>query len=153
MNWKIWNKSQPVPLELLLEADPSEIQIKKYLEKSIVFEWQNSEKTIGVICLLPLNKHQLEIMNIAVLQPFQNKGIGKKLLEKAFDFAKSHHFSEVIVKTGNSSINQLAFYQKNGFRMQQIIPDYFSDHYPEQVIIENDIPCLDQIILLKLVKS
>ncbi|MBC1482804.1 GNAT family N-acetyltransferase [Listeria immobilis] len=153
MNWKIWDKSQPVPLELLLEADPSEIQIKKYLEKSIVFEWQNSEKTIGVICLLPLNKHQLEIMNIAVLQPFQNKGIGKKLLEKAFDFAKSHHFSEVIVKTGNSSINQLAFYQKNGFRMQQIIPDYFSDHYPEQVIIENDIPCLDQIILLKLVKS
>lgn len=153
MNWKIWDKSQPVPLELLLEADPSEIQIKKYLEKSIVFEWQNSEKTIGVICLLPLNKHQLEIMNIAVLQPFQNKGIGKKLLEKAFDFAKSHHFSEVIVKTGNSSINQLAFYQKNGFRMQQIIPDYFSDHYPEQFIIENDIPCLDQIILLKLVKS
>lgn len=153
MNWKIWDKSQPVPLELLLEADPSEIQIKKYLEKSIVFEWQNSEKTIGVICLLPLNKHQLEIMNIAVLQPFQNKGIGKKLVEKAFDFAKSHHFSEVIVKTGNSSINQLAFYQKNGFRMQQIIPDYFSDHYPEQVIIENDIPCLDQIILLKLVKS
>ncbi|MBC6296945.1 GNAT family N-acetyltransferase [Listeria sp. FSL L7-1517] len=153
MNWKIWDKSQPVPLELLLEADPSEIQIKKYLEKSIVFEWQNSEKTIGVICLLPLNKHQLEIMNIAVLQPFQNKGIGKKLLEKAFDFAKSHHFSEIIVKTGNSSINQLAFYQKNGFRMQQIIPDYFSDHYPEQVIIENDIPCLDQIILLKLVKS
>lgn len=153
MNWKIWDKSQPVPLELLLEADPSEIQIKKYLEKSIAFEWQNSEKTIGVICLLPLNKHQLEIMNIAVLQPFQNKGIGKKLLEKAFDFAKSHHFSEIIVKTGNSSINQLAFYQKNGFRMQQIIPDYFSDHYPEQVIIENDIPCLDQIILLKLVKS
>lgn len=153
MNWITWDKHTQVPLDLLLEADPSEKKIAKYLSKSTVFGLGSKEQTIGIICLLPLNDNQLEIMNIAVLKSARNKGIGKKLLEKAFEFATLQDFSEIIVKTGNSSIDQLAFYQKNGFRMQQIIPDYFSEHYPEQEITENGIACLDQIILIKEIKS
>ncbi|WP_271005427.1 GNAT family N-acetyltransferase [Listeria seeligeri] len=153
MNWITWDKHTQVPLDLLLEADPSEKKIAKYLSKSTVFGLGSKEQTIGIICLLPLNDNQLEIMNIAVLKSARNKGIGKKLLEKAFEFATLQNFTEIIVKTGNSSIDQLAFYQKNGFRMQQIIPDYFSEHYPEQEITENGIACLDQIILIKEIKS
>ncbi|CAM2363001.1 GNAT family N-acetyltransferase [Listeria seeligeri] len=153
MNWITWDKHTQVPLDLLLEADPSEKQIAKYLCKSTVFGLSSKEQTIGIVCLLPLNDNQLEIMNIAVLKSARNKGIGKKLLEKAFEFATLQNFTEIIVKTGNSSIDQLAFYQKNGFRMQQIIPDYFSEHYPEQEITENGIACLDQIILIKEIKS
>ncbi|MBC2275753.1 GNAT family N-acetyltransferase [Listeria welshimeri] len=153
MNWNVWDKSQSVPLELLLEADPSEEQITKYLNKSYVLQLINNHKVIGIICLLPLNKYQLEIMNIAVSSTHHNQGIGKKILNKAFEYAIQENFSEIIVKTGNSSINQLAFYQKNGFRMQQIIPKYFPTNYPNQTIIENGIKCLDQIILLKEIKS
>ncbi|MBM5597304.1 N-acetyltransferase [Listeria seeligeri] len=153
MNWITWDKHTQVPLDLLLEADPSEKQIAKYLSKSTLFGLGSKEQTIGIVCLLPLNDNQLEIMNIAVLKSARNKGIGKKLLEKAFEFATLQNFTEIIVKTGNSSIDQLAFYQKNGFRMQQIIPDYFSEHYPEQEITENGIACLDQIILIKEIKS
>ncbi|MBC1579991.1 GNAT family N-acetyltransferase [Listeria seeligeri] len=153
MNWITWDKHTQVPLDLLLEADPSEKQIAKYLSKSTVFGLVSKEQTIGIVCLLPLNDNQLEIMNIAVLKSARNKGIGKKLLEKAFEFTTLQDFSEIIVKTGNSSIDQLAFYQKNGFRMHQIIPDYFSEHYPEQEITENGIACLDQIILIKEIKS
>ncbi|WP_271004494.1 GNAT family N-acetyltransferase [Listeria seeligeri] len=153
MNWITWDKHTQVPLDLLLEADPSEKQIAKYLSKSTVFGLSSKEQTIRFVCLLPLNDNQLEIMNIAVLKSARNKGIGKKLLEKAFEFATLQNFTEIIVKTGNSSIDQLAFYQKNGFRMQQIIPDYFSEHYPEQEITENGIACLDQIILIKEIKS
>ncbi|MBC2136080.1 GNAT family N-acetyltransferase [Listeria innocua] len=153
MNWTIWDKTQPAPLELLLEADPSEDQIAKYLDKSRVFQLNDTDKTIGVVCLLPLNNKQLEIMNIAVLPPQRNQGIGKILLEKAFDYALQNNFTEIIVKTGNSSIDQLAFYQKNGFRMQQIVPNYFIEHYKGQTIIENGILCVDQIILSKEIKS
>ncbi|ARM73814.1 acetyltransferase [Listeria monocytogenes] len=153
MNWTIWNQSQPVPLDLLLEADPSEKQIAKYLNKSHVIERLDDDETVGIICLLPLNNDQLEIMNIAVANSYRNQGIGRQLLEKTFDYAWQHHFSDILVKTGNSSIDQLAFYQKNGFRMQQIIPNYFTEHYPDQTIIENEIACLDQIILLKEIKS
>ncbi|MBF2351345.1 GNAT family N-acetyltransferase [Listeria welshimeri] len=153
MNWNVWDKSQSVPLELLLEADPSEEQITKYLTKSYVLQLINNHNVIGIVCLLPLNKYQLEIMNIAVSSTHHNQGIGKKILNKAFEYTIQENFSEIIVKTGNSSINQLAFYQKNGFRMQQIIPNYFPTNYPNQTIIENGIKCLDQIILLKEIKS
>ncbi|HHQ0971980.1 TPA: GNAT family N-acetyltransferase, partial [Listeria innocua] len=129
MNWTIWDKTQPAPLELLLEADPSEDQIAKYLDKSRVFQLNDTDKTIGVVCLLPLNNKQIEIMNVAVLPTQRNQGIGKILLEKVFDYALQNNFTEIIVKTGNSSIDQLAFYQKNGFRMQQIVPNYFIEHY------------------------
>ncbi|EAE0331286.1 GNAT family N-acetyltransferase [Listeria monocytogenes] len=153
MNWTIWDKSQKVPYTLLLEADPSEKQIAKYLDKSNVFQLMHDDIVIGIICLFPLNNDQLEIMNIAVSSDYRNQGIGKKLLEKAFDYATHKRFSKIIVKTGNSSIDQLAFYQKNGFRMQHIIPNYFTENYPNQTITENGIACLDQIILLKEIKS
>ncbi|MBC2102222.1 GNAT family N-acetyltransferase [Listeria marthii] len=153
MNWTIWNKNQPVPLHLLLEADPSAKQIATYFDKSRVFQLVHADNIIGIVCLLPLNEQQLEIMNIAVSSEYRNQGIGKQLLEKAVDYAVHNHFAEIIVKTGNSSIDQLAFYQKNGFRMQQIVPNYFVEHYPDQTIIENGIACLDQIILSKEIKS
>ncbi|EPE6996785.1 GNAT family N-acetyltransferase [Listeria monocytogenes] len=153
MNWTIWDKSQKVPYTLLLEADPSEKQIAKYLDKSHVFQLMHDDIVIGIICLFPLNNDQLEIMNIAVSSDYRNQGIGKKLLEKAFDYVIHKHFLKIIVKTGNSSIDQLAFYQKNGFRMQHIIPNYFTENYPNQTITENGIVCLDQIILLKEIKS
>ncbi|EEW20052.1 acetyltransferase [Listeria monocytogenes FSL R2-503] len=127
MNWTIWDKSQPVPLTLLLDADPSEKQIATYFNKSHVLQLMQADTIIGVVCLFPLNKNQLEIMNIVVSSEYRNQGIGKKLLEKAFDYATHKHFSKIIVKTGNSSIDQLAFYQKNGFRMQHIIPNYFTE--------------------------
>ncbi|EAF5859585.1 GNAT family N-acetyltransferase [Listeria monocytogenes] len=153
MNWTIWDKSQPVPLTLLLDADPCEKQIATYFNKSHVLQLMQADKIIGVVCLFPLNKNQLEIMNIVVSSEYRNQGIGKKLLEKAFDYATHKRFSKIIVKTGNSSIDQLAFYQKNGFRMQHIIPNYFTENYPKQTITENGIVCLDQIILLKEIKS
>ncbi|EEO3619640.1 GNAT family N-acetyltransferase [Listeria monocytogenes] len=153
MNWTIWDKSQPVPLTLLLDANPSEKQIATYFNKFHVLQLMQADTIIGVVCLFPLNKNQLEIMNIVVSSEYRNQGIGKKLLEKAFDYATHKHFSKIIVKTGNSSIDQLAFYQKNGFRMQHIIPNYFTENYPNQTIIENGIACLDQIILLKEIKS
>ncbi|EGK2525436.1 GNAT family N-acetyltransferase [Listeria monocytogenes] len=153
MNWTIWDKSQPVPLTLLLDADPCEKQIATYFNKSHVLQLMQADTIIGVVCLFPLNKNQLEIMNIVVSSEYRNQGIGKKLLEKAFDYATHKRFSKIIVKTGNSSIDQLAFYQKNGFRMQHIIPNYFTENYPKQTITENGIVCLDQIILLKEIKS
>jgi ribosomal protein S18 acetylase RimI-like enzyme len=50
------------------------------------------------------------------------------------------------VGTGNSSIGQLALYQKCGFRITGIDYNYFIRHYDEP-IFENGIPCRDMIRL------
>ena len=48
--------------------------------------------------------------------------------------------------TGNSSIRNLAFYQKVGFRFQSVLRDFFVEYY-EEPIFENGIPCKDMVIL------
>lgn len=50
------------------------------------------------------------------------------------------------IGTGNSSIQELALYQKCGFRLKEIIHDYFVDNYDEP-IFENSIQCRDMVLL------
>ena len=50
------------------------------------------------------------------------------------------------VGTGNSSISQLALYQKCGFRIVSIDRDFFKKSYREK-IVENEIECTDMIRL------
>lgn len=53
----------------------------------------------------------------------------------------------MIVGTANSSIGNLAFYQKVGFRITEVKKDFFSK-YPEP-IFENGIQALDMIMFEK----
>ena len=59
---------------------------------------------------------------------------------------RNQSYQQLLVSTGDSSIGQLALYQKCGFRIESIERDYFIRHYPE-VIIENGIQCRDRICL------
>ncbi|MEZ4538202.1 MAG: GNAT family N-acetyltransferase [Cyanobacteriota/Melainabacteria group bacterium] len=83
-------------------------------------------------------------MNISIESDLQGRGFGKHLILDAVNLAKSLGASELIVATGNSSISQLAFYQKCGFRISSV-PDHFLKHYPEK-IIEDGIWCRDEIM-------
>ncbi|MBO1624511.1 N-acetyltransferase [Bacillus cereus] len=134
------------PKSLLLLADPSDVQIHAYLQRGLIHVAKVAGKVIGVYVLLETRPQTMEIMNIAVSEEVQGKGIGKQLLQHAIITAKEKHMHNLEVGTGNSSISQLAFYQKCGFRIFSIDFDYFSKHYEEE-IIENGIVCRDMIRL------
>ncbi|RUS57761.1 hypothetical protein QI30_04180 [Kurthia sp. 3B1D] len=130
------------PWALLLRADPDKKTIEQYITTSKCFVLDQR----GVIVLQQVTPTILEIKNIAVDAAHEQMGYGKQLLQFAIDFAKEHHYEQLDVRTGNSSISQLAFYQKAGFRIVEIIPDYFTTHY-EEPIYEDGIPCIDQLRL------
>ncbi|MEY8346724.1 GNAT family N-acetyltransferase [Bacillus cereus] len=134
------------PMSLLLLADPSERQINSYLRCGHIYAAKKEENVIGVYVLLETRPQTMEIMNIAVLEDIQGKGVGKQLLQHAITTAKEKHMLSLEVGTGNSSISQIALYQKCGFRIFSIDFDYFSKHYEEE-IIENGIVCRDMIRL------
>lgn len=138
--------AKDVPMSLLLLADPSEEQVRSYLQRGTVYVAKHAERTIGVYVLLETRPQTVEIMNIAVLEQEQGKGIGKKLLQHATKEAKKLGMHTIEIGTGNSSVSQLALYQKCGFRINAIDFDYFSKHYEEE-IIENGIICRDMIRL------
>lgn len=137
---------EEVPYHLLLEADPSRELVDAYLKDGKLRLAFLNVDLVGVYVLRINADQKAEIMNISIDKNLQGRGFGKQLILDAVNTAKSLGASELIVATGNSSISQLAFYQKCGFRISKIVPDHFLKHYPEK-IIEDGIWCRDQIIL------
>jgi len=136
------------PMDLLMSADPSRKIIEAYLTRAECFVMENQNQLIGAYVLLPTRPETIELVNIAVQENFQNKGIGKQLIRHALERAKEQGFQMLEVGTGNSSIAQLAFYQKCGFRITGVDKDFFIEHYEEE-LMENGIPCRDMIRLSK----
>ncbi|MDH4421035.1 MULTISPECIES: GNAT family N-acetyltransferase [Bacillus] len=137
---------EAIPKSLMLLADPSDRQIDAYVERGLTYVAKQEGRVVGVYVLLETRPKTMEIMNIAVVEYMQGKGIGKKLLKHAVETAKGYGMSKLEVGTGNSSVSQLALYQKYGFRIFSIDFDYFSKHYEEE-LIENGIVCRDMIRL------
>ena len=132
------------PWDLLLLADPSRRQIESYLSTGVCYTARLNGLTVGVFVLLETGPGTIEIMNIAVAEDYQEQGIGKQLIAEAVTIARQTKAHRLEVGTGNSSIDELAFYQKVGFRMISIDRDFFLRHYDEP-IFENGIQCLDMV--------
>ncbi|MGG3744331.1 GNAT family N-acetyltransferase [Paenibacillus chibensis] len=135
-----------LPKQLLLLADPDWSQVEKYLHQTDWTVADQNGRIIGVCGLLRLSSSEAEIVNAAVEERYQGRGYGKRLILQALNEAGAKEYGKVIVRTGNSSLDQLGLYQKCGFRMVRIERDYFVNNYPEP-IYENGIWCRDQVIL------
>lgn len=141
------------PFELLLLADPSREQVEQYIANGECRVAEEEGEIVGVYVLVKLGITTMEIINIAVDERIHGRGIGKKLMSDAIQTAKVLGCKFLEVGTGNSSIGQLAFYQKSGFRIDGVIKDFFVDHYEEE-IMENGIQCRDMIRLsMEIVQS
>ncbi|APA04212.1 MULTISPECIES: GNAT family N-acetyltransferase [Bacillus] len=132
--------------ELLLLADPSKEIVDDYLVRGECYTAWTSDELAGVFVLLKTRPKTVEIVNIAVKESMHNNGIGRKLIEEAVNKAKQMGAATIEIGTANSSIGQLALYQKCGFRLQAIDHDFFIRHYEEE-IFENGIQCRDMVRL------
>jgi ribosomal protein S18 acetylase RimI-like enzyme len=140
------NNKDEVPYELLLLADPSRDIVDEYLQRGQCFVAYINHKVVGAYVMIKTRPLTLELVNIAVSEEYQGRGIGKTLVFSAIDIAKKENAKVLEVGTGNSSISQLALYQKCGFRIVSIDRDFFIKHYNDK-IHENGIQCIDMIRL------
>ncbi|MGI1677318.1 MAG: GNAT family N-acetyltransferase [Cellvibrionaceae bacterium] len=138
------NKLDSELLSLLLLADPKEESVKQYVNSSEIFVASSGQKKIGM-AVLSINNNDYELKNIAVHPKYQKKGIAKKLIGTVKSRAKELGAQTLIVGTGNSSFDQLALYQKCGFKISTVKPNFFATYEPP--IYENGIQCIDMIVL------
>lgn len=136
-----------LPLHLLLLADPSEQRIREYLVGAPTFVGVKDAVTVGVLVLRLREATRAEIMNVAVAEAHRRTGIGRAMLEFAAVYAKERGALRLDVGTGNSSFGELRFYQRLGFRVTGVSPDYFVDYHP--AIFEEGVRCLDMIHLTR----
>lgn len=141
-----YDKRAFVPYDLLLLADPSKEIVDDYLDRGHIYIASFNDEVVGVYVLIQTRPQTIELVNIAVDEAFQGRGFGKKLVLDAVEQAKLLKAKTIEIGTGNSSIQQLALYQKCGFRITGIDKDFFTRHYHEE-IYENGIQCVDMIRL------
>ncbi|ASA22474.1 GNAT family N-acetyltransferase [Paenibacillus donghaensis] len=138
--------NEPYPMKLLLLADPSQELVENYVRQGDCYVAEEHHEIIGVYVLLCLKPETVELVNVAVAEEKQGRGLGKRLVQHALEAAKALGYRTIEVGTGNSSIGQLALYQKCGFRITGFEPDFFVRNYAEE-IYENGIRCRDMIRL------
>lgn len=66
-----------------------------------------------------------EILELAVAAAHQGRGLGRRIVAWLADEARRRGKRQLTVGTGNSSLDNIAFYQKCGMRMDHVRPDYF----------------------------
>ncbi|WP_121610763.1 GNAT family N-acetyltransferase [Mesobacillus foraminis] len=146
MDIRLLHKDENPPMDLLLLADPSRNIVEEYLKRGECFIAESDNQVIGVYVLLPTRPETVELVNVAVSEKHHGRGIGKLLVTNAIEAAKEKGYKTIEIGTGNSSIGQIALYQKCGFRITCIDIDFFIRHYQEE-IFENGIQCRDMVRL------
>ncbi|MDC5851931.1 GNAT family N-acetyltransferase [Vibrio europaeus] len=121
-----------VPMDLLLEADPSEKSIATYLSDSWCFIALENERMVATCVVKPLSNSIAEIFNVSVLPEYQQKGIGSKLLRYVLAKLSSKGVKRVELGTGTFGY-QLTYYQRLGFRVDSVVKNHFVDHYAEPI--------------------
>lgn len=135
------------PMELLLIADPSEQKVRSYLSESRCFVASSDGVLVGACVVQPLGEGAYELMSIAVEPGRQKSGHGTALLKWVVDFFREEGAQRMEVGTGSFG-HQLAFYQRQGFRVTRIDHDFFVKNYPEP-IFEEGIQLVDMLRLTR----
>ncbi|KEI72151.1 GNAT family N-acetyltransferase [Endozoicomonas elysicola] len=121
-----------VPVELLLEADPSEANIQSYLSGGWCFAAREQDRIVGACIVKTISDRCVEIFNVSVMPELQGRGIGTQLLNYVLDGLAQRSIKRVELGTGTFGY-QLTFYQRLGFRVSDVITNHFLDHYPEPI--------------------
>ncbi|AFH63852.2 GNAT family N-acetyltransferase [Paenibacillus caseinilyticus] len=138
---------EPLPMKLLLLADPSRKLVEEYTARGECYTAHGEDgRVVGVYVLLPTRPDTAELVNVAVDEAHQGRGIGKRLVLHAVARARELGFRTIEVGTGSTGVGQLALYQKCGFRMTGIDRDFFVRHYSEP-IYENGMQLFDMVRL------
>src|SRR4030095_11461463 len=126
---------ETIPFDLLLLADEEEDAIRKYIYDAAIYTLFCNERLdlIAVVALFRVSKSEIEIKNIGVLESFRVIGIGSWLIDRVKEIASKENYKEIIVGTADSGIDQIRFYERNGFVKYAIKKNYFIDNYTQPI--------------------
>ena len=133
------------PIALLMEADPSREKLNAYLPHSTCFVAKRHGTLVGADVVRGIAPEIYELMSIAVSPEQQRQGLGTVLLKHAVATVGDLGARRLEVGTGSFGY-QLAWYQREGFRVVAVERDFFLQQYPEP-IYEHGIQLKDMLRL------
>lgn len=132
-------------IPLLRQAEESESALRWSLAhlSDVVYRMEADGETVGAASIR-WRDEPCELMELAIAPKRHGQGLGKQFIAWLLQEAGRRGKRQMLVGTANSSINNIAFYQKCGFRMDHVRQDYF--RYYREPHYENGIQIRDMLV-------
>jgi ribosomal protein S18 acetylase RimI-like enzyme len=134
-------------LPLFHLADDSADQVLSYYQAGTLFALDAPDGSpVGIVLAIDEADGSVEVKAVAIQESLHGRGLGTHMLLAVLDELRARGVRRVVVGTSSSSVGQLAYYQKAGFRLAWIERDFFTlgRGYPDG-LVENGIPVRDMV--------
>ncbi len=131
---------------LLMLAEPSESALRwslDHLSDAVYGMFDDQGRPVGA-ATMRWEGDPCELVELAVAAAHQGRGLGRALVEWLLGEARRRGRAAMLVGTANASLENIAFYQKCGFRMDHVRADYF--WYHRTPVVEHGIPVRDMLV-------
>jgi GNAT superfamily N-acetyltransferase len=132
-------------IPLLLLAEPSEPALRWGLANlsDAVYRMDDDGALVGAASV-QWRAAPCEIEELGIAPERQGQGLGRRLIAWLGEEARRRGYRQMVVGTANSSLGNIAFYQKCGGRMDHIRPNYF--RYYGRPVSEGGIQKIDLLV-------
>jgi len=138
--------------ELLALAD-EEAPLRAALGRGVLYGVVDTDsgRRRGAVLVLDRGEGTAELRAVAVAVAEQSQGLGSWMVTEVCMKLRASGMQRVVVGTASSGLRQLGFYQRLGFRLTRIEPDFFTEArgYPRG-LTENGIPTRDMVWMERL---
>lgn len=133
-------------IPLLLEAEEGEERIRAALldPAYTTYACWLDDRPVGAAVVRWEEGETSEIIYIAVAADVRGYGYGKQIIRVLQEDLRARGGHTLLVGTANAALENIAFYQKCGFRMFEVKRDYFSYIHPP--VSEHGIVLRDMIV-------
>ena len=136
-------------VRVLHDADEGDTRIRAALGNDVLNSyavWESQELVGAAIVRWPDDAEvdNSEIVLLAVAPARRGQSVGKWIIAALVDEARRRSVRVMQVGTGNVSLDNIAFYQKCGFRMSHVRRDYF--YYIQPPLVVDGITLRDMIV-------
>ena len=125
-------------MALLLEADPEEQAIDRYLDRSDMYVMREGADAVCEMVLYPREDGHIEIKNLATRPDKRGRGFAAEMIRYALNISAGR-YSRMYVGTSEEMV---PYYEKFGFRREYVAKDFFVENYAEPVV-ENGVVLRD----------
>jgi GNAT superfamily N-acetyltransferase len=133
-----------VPLLLLAESSEPSLRWSLNHMADVIYRADLDGRPVGS-ATMRWQGDPAEIIELAVAAEQQGRGLGRRLIQLLANEARRRGKQRLIVGTANSSIGNIAFYQKCGLRMDHVRHDYF--RYERRPVFDTKSRCCRRIAL------
>jgi GNAT superfamily N-acetyltransferase len=130
---------------LLLLAEPSASALRWGLKNlsDTLYRMDDGGELVGAASM-NWRRDPCEMLELAILRERQGEGLGRRFVAWLVGEARRRGKPEIIVGTSTTSASNLIFYQKCGFRVDHVRPDYF--WYYDEPVYENGLVVRDMLV-------